>query len=670
MKPQPLCRFGLFILALAITSPAAAVMLVRCSDNPDHSVTNCRIDQPVVTSEASNGRRYPEVVFRPGDLVTVTAGGCVQTGGVGDTWKRFVDPTGPNSNRLYYATIRIPGSPIPRGSVAQLSAWINKPISVLPGVAAPDNVLILGYKDDDYSDNGYTGHDDGTDGQCRMDRDGGPAWIALKIEHGRGGTSAAIPSPFDIVADTVDANGLPLNPRWGWEASPDSRNPPHSNGKQSPTEAEPNPSKLCDGFPYIGDSDTGINLGSPPCTSQIGSNSLDVPSGANDLGCDAFGPPSGHLHGHVNWWPATVNGVIAWGDHTTGLIIDSDLKEHHGDDDYCFYLYPHNISLLTTVQPNFIEAEMDSDETIDHMGSQWWTAFHKAVDDSAPGFDSAHWNTPPWGDTPATRMISWKEASITGLVNIDQEHDGHSELHPIYAMTVHLNFGDTNDDRWAVFARNWGNEGFCSQDQHYWEVPAVSVFIPEPVPSSDYTLVEEDLYSGGAVTAHHGKVPGGMVINFDLGAPDNRAMVDGSLGIRWTPSAAAAGGGPTTAVWAGGNRAGRPAPTRDQMVAAGRAAKRGETAPDVLKDLSPEKRTSVLQQLKTPAPQKNAMKVQMLKVAMPQTSAPRAMAKIAQPKMRTVRDTARAEREKHALEVLCAAYDGHIPGLPKACRAR
>src|SRR5947207_2818943 len=86
---------------------ARGEMTVTCSDNPDHSVTTCRIDQPVVTQEAQHGKAYP-VTFRPGDLVTIAAGGCVQTGGWGSTWKRYVDPKGPKADRLYHGTIWIP----------------------------------------------------------------------------------------------------------------------------------------------------------------------------------------------------------------------------------------------------------------------------------------------------------------------------------------------------------------------------------------------------------------------------------------------------------------------------------------------------------------------------------------------------------------------------------
>src|SRR5712671_2588466 len=34
---------------------------------------------------------YPQIRFQPGDSVTIVAGGCVQTGGSGLTWKLYVN---------------------------------------------------------------------------------------------------------------------------------------------------------------------------------------------------------------------------------------------------------------------------------------------------------------------------------------------------------------------------------------------------------------------------------------------------------------------------------------------------------------------------------------------------------------------------------------------------
>src|ERR1051325_158363 len=52
---------------------------------------------------------YPQIRFQPGDRITIEAGGCVQTGGIGKTWKQYVNPKGPNAVQLYHGLIWIPG---------------------------------------------------------------------------------------------------------------------------------------------------------------------------------------------------------------------------------------------------------------------------------------------------------------------------------------------------------------------------------------------------------------------------------------------------------------------------------------------------------------------------------------------------------------------------------
>src|SRR5690348_16525284 len=73
-----------------------------------------KIDQWFISEPTVNlpsGKFYPEIVIRGGDTILVSAGGCVQTGGHGQTWKRYVDPQGPNSDRLYHELIGgLPGA--------------------------------------------------------------------------------------------------------------------------------------------------------------------------------------------------------------------------------------------------------------------------------------------------------------------------------------------------------------------------------------------------------------------------------------------------------------------------------------------------------------------------------------------------------------------------------
>jgi hypothetical protein len=128
-----------------------------------------RIDSPRVNEPRTE---YQQITFHAGDKVWFRAGGCVQTGGSGKTWKRYVNPSGPNSLNLYHGEIEIPGA-IPTltflsdfMSPEEEGDWSGN-VTVQPQNGTfPAMYLTLGYTDDGYGDNGYWGHDDGTENQC------------------------------------------------------------------------------------------------------------------------------------------------------------------------------------------------------------------------------------------------------------------------------------------------------------------------------------------------------------------------------------------------------------------------------------------------------------------------------------------------------------------------
>lgn len=188
MNFMSFARWGI----LAGTVVAAGVGLEGVAHADGQSVqdisgngTYWRIDQPIVT-EAQTA--YPQIRFNPGDDVYFRAGGCVQTGGRGKTWKRYVNPSGPNSASLYHGEIQIPGAFNTPTFLSYLigsaddngGAWAGH-VTVDPQYNNwPVMYLTLGYTDDGYGDNGYWGHDDGTDDQCKGI---GDAWIEVYIVH-------------------------------------------------------------------------------------------------------------------------------------------------------------------------------------------------------------------------------------------------------------------------------------------------------------------------------------------------------------------------------------------------------------------------------------------------------------------------------------------------------
>jgi hypothetical protein len=126
---------------------------------------HCSVSEPNVTQRSTT---YP-IPVHYGERVKITAWGCVQTGGRGLTWKRYLDPQ--SGKDLYHGLVDIPGV---TGGLQRIEGindtWFN--------VFGNGNIT-LGYEDDGYSDNGYYAHDNGTNGQCLNQ---GNAFVSISIQ--------------------------------------------------------------------------------------------------------------------------------------------------------------------------------------------------------------------------------------------------------------------------------------------------------------------------------------------------------------------------------------------------------------------------------------------------------------------------------------------------------
>jgi hypothetical protein len=177
----------------------------KVSSSVSGSVTTWRIFRPVISQPEKN---YTKIKYEEGDVITLEAGGCDQTGGHGKTWKRYVDPQGPNADRLYHGLIEMPGvtdkfkaSPTGKKGLVRILDIGLKNLSPgqfkgelvvgdLSKVPEKDRYLRLGFEDDDYSDNGYMDRnsDDGTDDQCK---NLGTSYVVLNIDTKKEKHSAA-----------------------------------------------------------------------------------------------------------------------------------------------------------------------------------------------------------------------------------------------------------------------------------------------------------------------------------------------------------------------------------------------------------------------------------------------------------------------------------------------
>jgi hypothetical protein len=182
--------------------------------------------------------------------------------------------------------------------------------------------------------------------------------------------------------------------------------------------------------------------------------------------------------------------------------------------------------------------EFDSDETIDNFSTRWWSDFRGAVDSDAGG----------------GVKLNDKEVVLIGAVGLDCGEYCGSEIHPVLVMAVHVR-EELSEDVWAIFARNWGDEGFCSHESVL--APELStVYLTLPWPSSvpagsppvtDKTTWQKSGFGGGeqiqikTFPFVSGAQPPVLVVEFDLGDPDKAPMVNGELHLNWTAAGATAG---------------------------------------------------------------------------------------------------------------------------------
>ena len=411
-----------------------------------------RIDRPNVWQRTT---AYTSINFKPGDRIWFKAGGCAQTGRHGASWDEYVWPQGTDAPTMYAGTAYIPM--VTGSSVRRIGSLMScQPFQVpIPNPGENVGVLTLGYEDNDYSDNGYWGHDNGERDQCK---NVGPAWVEVTVLPGTPNRAATNWSPgckpFDLVWDTnhEDFNGLPLNPQWYYQL--------RHNGDQ------PDFGNMCgSAFPDSKSVDY-TKLGQE-CTSQDPTTDIHWALGAI---CDGW-----PLQGHLNWMIATYQGPL-WFESISGTHMGDNAL---WDDDYNFDLKPQRGAGLTRSGDRgkshppaaTMHLETDPTESINHVGSTYWQQAQGYILPGGALSSKAIQST-----SGLTEMFGGEHgvyALVTGLIGLDAEHGGYTESHPIFSMAVRVKRtanGNKIQDHWAYFLRNYGNEGGCaSNGLHMWD---------------------------------------------------------------------------------------------------------------------------------------------------------------------------------------------------------
>jgi len=244
------------------------------------------------------------------------------------------------------------------------------------------------------------------------------------------------------------------------------------------------------------------------------------------------GGPKERAKGHVNWEPATYEGTISFGS-------SSD------DFDWTWNFKPINQEGLTqqnhgsvTGKPEYIHAEFDATETVRGFMTKTWSEIREGFDcfEDEPGCKQKN--------IAARKLVAGKRAIVTGLVGLDTEHGGYSELHPVYAMAIEVD-PDPSNDTWILFIRNRGNEGFCSRHDH--PLPNLKKFallLPKPANSqaNGATFANDTSFSStienNCPALRFDSAQQGVVVEFDLlqqpvGKPYRGPMLEGEIHIQW-----------------------------------------------------------------------------------------------------------------------------------------
>ena len=433
-----------------IEHPYVANVVSLAADviSPEGETKTFVVDQPRV--DVPDMSKFPMISMKPGDTVMIGAGGCVQTGGFGATWKSYTNPLGDNANKLYSGTVWIDG--VTGGGPQKIGAVMNKPWKVptpKDPKLAQQYFLQLGYLDDGYPDNGYYAHDNGNDNQCSGL---GPAWVEIKVTSGpveNGVQLSPHSKPFDVVWDmnNDDFNGLPLNPKWTWQLT----NPAPKVPDFLSTCGAAFPQQTVLGASWGGTS-VNVNTLANQCTSQAPVVDMNI----TDL--IDVGYCRGLVDGHVLWDIVTYTGQINYQDWSGNSTVDNFWL---ADGDYGMGLSRSDEAGQTTTESS-LGLEFKDDETLRLAGGDWFKQLVNGIENGA-------------SPTPASMMggADGLPGTVTAVIGIDGVHDhGYAELHPVFALALNTKetdeAGGSVQQDWVFFLRNSGNNGGCSQEISKW----------------------------------------------------------------------------------------------------------------------------------------------------------------------------------------------------------
>lgn len=319
---------------------------------------------------------------------------------------------------------------------------------------------------------------------------------------------------FDLTSKETDPNGSPLDPLWAPQA-------------QKPQNLPPTPASNC--------TKSGAQPYQPGCTDQAKTLVRDTGKGINGLLCSLFGDANS-INGHEDWTAARAAGPLAW------LNFAEDF-------DYNLLLLPDQEYGLTGNNNEwpehggrYMEVEFDSREFDGRFGTSWWQEFARLAEKGAQSDDYSEIQEYMHPGTTVGYGV------VYGIFGIDCEHGCRSEIHPAYAVAIQVT--DTKDtNKWAIFARNWGDEGFCSHFDHQLDLSNTqnAIHLLLPYHSATGPRIKRDDYEVATWSQDSGQCPTygfrkdeGEEVTIPLPPPGEQKLTEVVVDFEWPDGASGA----------------------------------------------------------------------------------------------------------------------------------
>jgi len=329
---------------------------------------------------------------------------------------------------------------------------------------------------------------------------------------------------FNVLWDNIDENGLPRNPYWEAQTLryqgtlPPLTDPQHD---------------ACAQRPYL---KTPGGPGQEACTVQ--DTILDTPEDFPNVLC--FFYPGSTVHGHVDWMAASANGYVSWlnladdWDYNFRLVPQEQASGPQRDRG----LTTNNNRVSDSNSPRYMELEFASSEVADQFRTPWWQGLAKLVDPlDLPALSKYIHPSNPNQEPFAVTV---------GLFGLDCEHDCRSEFHPVYALAIQLDENPTSNT-WAIFVRNWGDEGFCSSLNHEINLVNQKMSLLLPWPGAKGLKADVEQISPGALLPTVGLVQSqsgqgeGALVTFTLPKPSDGGLIEALVQFQWSGGSAVPG---------------------------------------------------------------------------------------------------------------------------------